>query len=275
MNEIDVFCCAECGKDGGVSLKTCKACMRAKYCNADCQRNHWPKHKIPCKIHVAELRDEALFKDPPQMEDCQICFLPMPFKLICCVSLPPATRSSVPVYDFAVANQVVAGTAVMDEYYPCCGKSICRGCVHSFRESGNDERCPFCNSDQGNKTAEENIENITKRVEAQDASAIYALASSYYQGLNGIQQDHMKAIELWSRAGELGSSKARSDLGGMYHLRGDLKKAKFHYEAAAMAGHEAARYDLGAMEYNSGNIEQAIKHWEIAASLGSIMPCMK
>ena len=100
--------------------------------------------------------------------------------------------------------------------------------MHSFRESGNDERCPFCNSDQGNKTAEENIENITKRVEAQDASAIYALASSYYQGLNGIQQDHMKAIELWSRAGELGSSKARSDLGGMYHLRGDLKKAKFH-----------------------------------------------
>jgi hypothetical protein len=27
-------CCAECGKDGGVSLKACKACMSVSYCNA-------------------------------------------------------------------------------------------------------------------------------------------------------------------------------------------------------------------------------------------------
>jgi hypothetical protein len=35
-------------------------------CNADCQRNHWSKHKKECKQRAAELRDETLFKDPPR-----------------------------------------------------------------------------------------------------------------------------------------------------------------------------------------------------------------
>ena len=77
-------CCAECGKEeGGVSLKTCKSCKLVKYCNADCQKNHWTKHKKLCKKRAAELCDEALFKDPPPKEDCPICFLPMPINLIC------------------------------------------------------------------------------------------------------------------------------------------------------------------------------------------------
>lgn len=102
-------CCAECGEEeGGVSLKACKSCMLVKYCNANCQRNHWPKHKKDCKRRAAELRDEALFKDPPPKEDCPICFLPMPILSVCCVSLPPATISSVPIYDFAIAHEEFA-----------------------------------------------------------------------------------------------------------------------------------------------------------------------
>ena len=66
--------------------------MSVKYCNAVCQ-----------KLRAAELRDEALFKDPPPKEDCPICFLPMPTELICCLSLPPATIASVPIYDFFIA----------------------------------------------------------------------------------------------------------------------------------------------------------------------------
>ena len=42
----------------------------------------------------------ALFKDPPPKEDCPIFFLPMPARLLSCVSLPNATRSSVSIYDF-------------------------------------------------------------------------------------------------------------------------------------------------------------------------------
>ena len=88
MNNDDAArCCDECDKEegGDVSLKACKSCMHVKYCNANCQRNHWPKHKKDCKLRSAELRDEALFKDPPPKEDCASCFIPMPFKLIYCV----------------------------------------------------------------------------------------------------------------------------------------------------------------------------------------------
>ena len=37
------------GKEGGISLKVCKSCMQAKYCNAECQRNHLATHKKVCK----------------------------------------------------------------------------------------------------------------------------------------------------------------------------------------------------------------------------------
>ena len=85
-------------------------------------KENWPKHKRDCKIHAAELRDKALFKDPPPKEDCPICFLPMPAKLISCISLPPATLSSVPINDFAIAN-VELYKREMGQYYPCCGKA--------------------------------------------------------------------------------------------------------------------------------------------------------
>jgi hypothetical protein len=263
-----VQCCAECGEEGGVSLKTSKACISVKYCNAICQKKHWPTHKKDCKRRAAEIRDEALFKDPPPKEDCPICFLPMPIKLVCCVSLPPATISSVPICEFADAHQELASER-MEQYYPCCGKSICAGCAYSLDQSGNMKNCPFCNSDRAGKTDEEDVNELTKRADANDAGAITALGSWYLHGVNSCPEDRTKAIELMARAADLGSSRAHFSLGCNYDVkRGDLKKAKFHYEAAAMAGHEVARHNLGVMEYKSGNMERSIKHCIIAASAG-------
>ena len=125
-----ISCCAECGKEGDVNLKACKSCMFVKYCNAECQRNHWPTHKKQCKLRAAELRDEALFKDPPPKKDCPICFLPMPVNMFACASLPDATITSVPINDFANAHVELAKNTEI--YYPCCGQTICGGCRHSF-----------------------------------------------------------------------------------------------------------------------------------------------
>ena len=258
-------CCAECGADGGVSLKICKSCMQVKYCNAICQKNHWQKHKKECKRHAAELRDEALFKDPPAKEDCPICFLPMPERLISCVSLRPATRSSVPIKDFANEHEELADRE-METYYLCCGKSACGGCLHSFCESGN-MKCPFCNSER-DKTIEQQVEEMRRRIEANDAASMNMLANYHEHGRRNIQQDQTKAVELYARAAELGFSKAHYSLGMHYKKMGDLKKAKFYLEAAAMAGHDGARHNLGTMEANSGNLERAAKHWTIAASAG-------
>jgi hypothetical protein len=240
--------------------------MQVKYCNAICQKKHWATHKKDCKLRAAELRDEALFKDPPSKEDCPICFLPMPSYLISCVPLPPATISTLPFYDFARDHQELAGKA-MDEYYPCCGKSICKGCVHSFAQSGNDDKCPFCNSSR-DKTDEEDNEDLMKRAEVNDATSMNILAGCYQWGKAGFSQDHASAMELYTKSAELGCSKAHSHLGMIYCTGGDLKKAKFHFEAAAMAGCEVARSNLGGLEAQSGNLERAIKHWTIAASAG-------
>ena len=228
--------------------------MIVKYCNANCQRNHWPKHKKVCKLRAAKIRDEALFKDPPAKEDCPICFLPMPVKLICCVSLPPATLSSVPICNFAMANEELANIG-METYYSCCGKSICKGCVDSFHKSGNIGACPFCNAMTGGKTNAEIVEEMMKRVEVNDAVSICKLANDYYHGAIGLLQDQAKAIELWKQAAKLGSIQAQYQLGCFFRQGGDSKKSKFHYEAAAMVGNEVARFNLGFMEYLSGNME--------------------
>jgi hypothetical protein len=241
--------------------------MQVKYCNAICQKKHWPTHKKQCKLRVAELRDEALFKDPPVKEDCPICFLPMADKLISCITLPPATLLSVPIYDFAKVNEELENEPT-ERYYPCCWKSICEGCIYSFAQSGNIDKCPFCNSSRASETNGELVEELMKRVEANDAASIYFLAGYYLRGLRGVEQDHARAIEQFTKSAELGYSKAHNNLAGIYHEGRDVKKAKFHFEAAAMLGHEAARCNLGAMEYNSGNMERAVKHWTIGATAG-------
>jgi hypothetical protein len=261
-------CCAECGEEGGVvSLKACMSCKLVKYCNAKCQRNHWAKHKKECKRRATEIRDEALFKDPPPKEDCPICFLPMPKNLISCVSLPPATIESVPIYDFSIVNEELAKKH-MEVYYSCCGKIICGGCAYSFSAAGNIGKCPFCNSDRGNKTEEESNEDLMKRVAANDAASISVMGNYYYRGRESIQQDRTRAMKFYARAADLGSSHAQFRLGDIYDDWGDLKKSKFHLEAAAMAGHELARFNLGLLEGKVGNVDRGFKHLRIAASAG-------
>jgi TPR repeat protein len=138
----------------------------------------------------------------------------------------------------------------------------------SFCKSGNIYNCPYCKAEIVGKTVKEEVEEQMKRVEANDAGAIYSLGNWYYHGSQGLHQDREKAMELWKQAAKLGSSEAHFALGCNYDEEGDSKKEKFHYKAAAMAGHDLARYNLGYLEEQSGNREQAMKHMTIAASAG-------
>jgi hypothetical protein len=74
----------------------------------DCQvlqrrmpENHWPTHKKQCKLQAAKLREEALFKDPRPRRTVRFAsyqFVVSRFHPI----------SSVPIYDFAIANEELA-----------------------------------------------------------------------------------------------------------------------------------------------------------------------
>jgi len=120
------------------------------------------------------------------------------------------------------------------------------------------------------ETGEEKIEELMKRVEANDADAMYVMGNHNYGGAHGLQQDQERAMELWKQASQLGSIDAHDFLGNMFYAEGgNLKKAKFHFEPAAMAGHEVARYMLGFMDFEEGKKERAVKHWIIAASAGN------
>ena len=55
---VTVFKCFQCGKRGH-KLPKCNQCSQAYYCNADCQRKHWKKHKPVCRAAVAALARRA------------------------------------------------------------------------------------------------------------------------------------------------------------------------------------------------------------------------
>ena len=215
--------------------------MAVKYCSVACQKAHRRQHKRECKKRVAEIFDETLFRQPPLGEDCPICFLPLPLM---------STGS---------------------KYQTCCGKVICSGCVHAVNKMDPDKKCPFCRV-PGPESDEEFIERVEKRVEMGDANGIYNIGCFYYQGKYCMTQDRAKALELWHRVGELGSSEAYNNIGYAYdHGEGverDDEKAKHYYELAGIGGDVRARYNLGIDEKNEGNMSIALKHFMIAVGCG-------
>jgi TPR repeat protein len=91
-------------------------------------------------------------------------------------------------------------------------------------------------SDQASKADEDAVEELMKLVEVNDPASIFMLANYYEHGGIGLQQDHTKAIELFTPAADLGYSKAHFHLANFYQKGGDLKKATTLYEAAAWQG---------------------------------------
>jgi len=252
QEDRDISICANCGKKGDDnSMNICNKCKQVKYCNAVCKKKHRSKHKKHCDEHLllaVKLHDEKLFKQPPPLEDCPICF-----------QLLPTMQTG-------------------KKYKPCCGKVICSGCIYApqydnqgNKVNDNEKVCPFCRALTPH-AGEEASKMKMKRIEAGDAIAIHYLASTYRDGINGSLQDYTKALELFHRAGKLGYSPAYHNIGYLYHTgRGvevDNDMAQYYFELAAIEGVTVARYNLGCVEENAGNWDEAIKHYLIAVTSG-------
>jgi TPR repeat protein len=235
-----VTLCANCGKEGGDSMNACNKCDLVAYCNVACKKKHRSKHKKKCERRIAELYDEALFKQPPPPDECPICFLTLPF----------------------VGNQ--------STFFPCCGKDICYGCIHAITESEMKNVCPFCRTPS--LDAEEAVKRLEKLMGKGNGGAFNVLAGFYAQGINSLPQDWTKANQLLLKAGELGCAGGYYNLGYSYEagigVEMNKKKAKTYYELAAMNGDVQARHNLGNNEYRAGNIQRAFKHFIISAKAG-------
>ena len=242
--------CANCGKgeEASINLKACTACKLVKYCSRDCQIAHRPQHKKACKRRAKELHDEKIFKQPPPLEDCPICFQRLP------------------------------SLATGRTYMACCGKMICRGCVHAFQlrvvlagKKEEDQKCPFCRT-PAPTTDKEWVEKLNKRIEINDAEAFHDMGFCCSRG-DGLPQNQAKALELWHRAGELGNTSSYSCIGHIYEsgdgVERDKKQAIKYFELAAMGGNVVARHNLGSMEGQKGNHDMALKHYLIAVKDGS------
>ena len=295
-NNNSISQCAACNKVSD-KLKKCGGCNQVKYCSSICQRSHWPKHKMECKLHAASsgigsdssmklsggetmalcsvieqmvlqyeneklsssITDDELFRDPPPKEDCPICMLPMPHSSGLC--------------------------GVAKTYQICCGKVLCEACVVTEvleMMKGNTHMkdcCAFCRAPLGVDVEygkcqwlRQTMNQYQKRMDLNDAGAFCDLAMMYLKGDRGFSQDLNEALKLLLRGADLGSISAHYSLSVIYYegkvVKQDIKKAVYHLEIAAIGGHERARHNLGAVEEDKSNTKRAMKHFMIAAKAG-------
>jgi len=144
----DMSTCASCGKEGlSDDMNTCNKCQMVKYCNAACKKKHRSKHKKACERRVAELHEEALFKEV-EPEECPICMLPLPLE----------------------------GSVIFES---CCGKTICAGCIYTMQLSeGGGDLCAFCRTPKA-APGKETIKRVQKLMDKGYAEAFNSFAGYY------------------------------------------------------------------------------------------------
>jgi len=204
------------------------------------------------EVLFEKITDEALFKQPPLLEDCPICMLP------------------VPAEESGRRNQF------------CCGKVICSGCEHAFKSRITKEEhdvCPFCRSPPPT------MDVLMKRMEKGDANAAttFRMVGCFYQdGQRGFPVDYKKAVDLWRQAAKLGCVEAYNHIGQAYMygqgVEKDERKARLYGELAAIGGDSVARHNLGqsavcggklfSMDPSDADRALALKHWQIAVYCG-------
>ena len=157
---------------------------------------------------------------------------------------------------------------------------LCLGCSVGYSEAAGDRIgeikscCPFCRCPSTNNKRE--IKKRSEiRVEIGDVAGIYSMACKYKMGTCGVKEDRKKALELFFRGSELGSSGAYSHLGEAYLfgdiVKKDMDKARYCYELSASMGDVNSRHMIGYFDgWLQGDMKRAVKHFMLGAMAGSL-----
>jgi len=299
-NSISI--CAACGKSDD-DLKKCGGCKQVKYCNQNCQKLHWPKHKKECKQLAAELRagdnkslDKSIsggigiisLSDEELTTLCNVIeqmvlFYEQRQKMLHVennISDNELFREPPPKEDCPICMlpmpYALGVCGVGKTYQSCCGKILCTGCVLAHQCEINKGKmkdcCPFCRMHIA-RTDKEDLKRLEHRMKLLDAEGFLSMASYFEEGIKRIPKDYRKAFGLFLQGTELGSCRAHYVIASVY-LNGelgvakDMNKALHHLKLAAIGGHESARHNLGVFEYKHGDMDLAMKHFIIAAKSG-------
>ena len=120
--------------------------------------------------------------------------------------------------------------------------------------------------------------DLEKATKANDADAIFVLASMYARG-EGEKFDQKKALELFEKSAQLVSSNAMLQLGLIYRngnevVKKDDQKALMWFEEGAKKGNPSAIHNVGLAYYKGLNVKQdrakAFKYFIRSAELGLI-----
>ncbi len=117
------------------------------------------------------------------------------------------------------------------------------------------------------------VEQVQAAADEGDAEALYILASVYFKGVR-TPRDYRKAVDLFTRAGELGLALAQLHLGEMYYdgtkiPQNDAEALRW-YQAAALQGLTEAQYGLAKIYADGMGVAkdfQAAASWYMQAAV--------
>jgi hypothetical protein len=180
-------------------------------------------------FNYSQIDDAILFNEQfPPKEKCPKCNL----------VLPPGQGSTYPA---------------------CCGAIVCGGCNNiSFLV------CISCGT-LGAYDENEVLKQLKKRMHLGDAQAFNMMGVCHINGF-GVKKDHEKAIELWTKGGELGCADSFRNIARLYDDDQGVGFNILKDGMAAILGDHYARHYLGWIESNDD--ERSMMHFRIAAKNG-------
>ena len=284
--------CTICGEKAKLNCP----CETTQYCSVACQKIDWRDrgHRKACKKIRDERAAEAARADAPTP--------PSPPKEIV---YGPAPRSHADEVRARIAAEHAAARArreanpeggpewgrygsrcpvCLEEWDAnaetdgqwvfrcCCARTVCQSC----QKKVHGKPCPICRMAFPRSEAEE-LARLRRHVENEVPEAINHLAQRYLYGewvSIGVPKSAKKAVKLFKRAVELGSTIAMVDLGLLYErgigVRLDRNRARQLYQLAADRGSVHAQFNLGNNLRKAGDETAAMSYYKLAANQGLI-----
>ena len=160
----------------------------------------------------------------------------------------------------------------LTKFYPCCGKSICSGCVSEhmkteIKNGADHTKCAFYR-----KIAKNGNKALRKLIKRDNNPIAFMQMAFRHESGDGILQSNTRALEMYNRAAELGNADAYGYIASYYGqgiaVEQDESKTLEFLEVASKKGSLYAHRLLAKFHGRNDDKEKSIKHMKLVASAG-------